>query len=51
MDKRSFLSSLPALCAGIIGTLKNIDYLNEKYTHLSALELAKNENYWSEIRR
>ena len=51
MDKRSFLSSLPALGAGIIGTLKNIDYLNEKYTHLSALELAKNEDYWSEIRR
>lgn len=51
MNKRTFLSSLPALGAGLIQTLKHIDEINDKYIGIAPEEMSKNEAYWREIRR
>ena len=51
MDKRSFLTSLPALGAGIASVLKNIDTINHDYLDFSPENLATDERYWSEIRK
>lgn len=51
MDKRTFISSLPVIGAGIIQTLKHLDDLNLKYQHVTPTALAKDESYWDEIRR
>lgn len=51
MDKRKFLTALPALGAGLIQSLKHIDKLNLNYKNVSPNDLAKEESYWREIRR
>ena len=51
MDKRTFLTCLPALGAGILQSFKEIDQLNIRYQQFTPLELAKDESYWQEIRR
>lgn len=51
MNKRSFLTTLPALGAGILQTIKDIDQINEEYIGIEPGELAKTEEYWRDIRR
>lgn len=51
MNKRTFLSTLPALGAGILQTLQHVDQVTEKYAGIKPLDIATTEEFWKDIRR
>ncbi|MBL7844562.1 MAG: aminotransferase class V-fold PLP-dependent enzyme [Cyclobacteriaceae bacterium] len=51
MDKRTFLKSMTLLTLGGTSSLKAMDSLIGKVSHLPADEVAKDEDFWETIRR
>lgn len=51
MDKRNFLRNLALAGIGTSSIWKNLDKLNLEYADLNATELARNEDFWSKVRK
>jgi len=50
MDKRTFLKSLPLLGLAGVSSLETLAKITTKFSHLSPAEVAKDEDFWAEIR-
>lgn len=50
MDKRAFLKNMTMLSLGGVPSLEAIEHLVNRVSHLSATEVAKDEDFWAGIR-